>query len=98
MNPYRVLGIPEETGDDDAIRNAWLEGVRRFPPEKEPERFARNREAYEMIRDRESRFRLVTFGDRRLQDDTDALVDLFPAERNHAGPALWLAVIRGGAR
>ena len=98
MNPYRVLGIPEDTDDDDAIRNAWLEGVRRFPPEKEPERFARNREAYEMIRDRESRFRLWTFGDRRLQDDTGALVDLFPSERNHAGPALWLAVIRGGAR
>ena len=98
MNPYRVLGIAEDTDDDDAIRNAWLEGVRRFPPEKEPERFARNREAYEMIRDRESRFRLWTFGDPRLQDDTDALVDLFPAERNHAGPALWLAVIRAGAR
>lgn len=98
MNPYRVLGIPEDTADDDAIRNAWLEGVRRFPPEKEPERFARNREAYEMIRDRESRFRLWTFGDPRLLHDTDALVDLFPAERNYAGPALWLAVTRGGAR
>jgi curved DNA-binding protein CbpA len=98
MNPYLVLGIPEETNDDDVIRNAWLEGVRRFPPEKEPERFARNREAYEMIRDREARFRLWTFGDRRLSDNTDALVDLFPAERAHAGPAPWLAVIRGGTR
>ena len=64
----------------------------------EPERFARIREAYEMIRDRESRFRLWTFGDPRLQNDTDALVDLFPAERNHAGPALWLNVTRGGSR
>jgi len=98
MNPYRVLGIPEDTADDDAIRNAWLEGVRRFPPEKEPERFARIREAYEMIRDRESRFRLWTFGDPRLRDDVEALIDLFPAERNHAGSAPWLAVIRGGSR
>ena len=57
MNPYRVLGIPEEIEDDEAIRNAWLEGVRRFPPEKAPEQFARIRESYEMIRDRESRFR-----------------------------------------
>jgi DnaJ-class molecular chaperone len=98
MNPYLVLGIPEDTDDDDVIRNAWLEGVRRFPPEKEPERFARNRQAYEMIRDREARFRLWTFGDRRLGDNPDALVDLFPAERIHAGPAPWLAVIRGGTR
>jgi DnaJ-class molecular chaperone len=97
MNPYRELGIAEDIEDDDAIRNAWLEAVRRFPPEKEPEKFARIRQAYELIRDREARFRLRTFGDPRLRN-TDALIDFFPAERNHAGPALWLAVIRGGAR
>lgn len=97
MNPYRVLGLAEDIEDDEAIRSAWLDGVRRFPPETHAEQFARNREAYEMIRDRESRFRLWTFGDPRLRN-TDALVDFFPAERNHAGPAPWLAVIRGGTR
>ncbi len=97
MNPYRVLGISEESDDDDAIRKAWLDGVRRFPPEKDPEQFALVREAYEMIRDRESRFRLQTFGDRRLRI-TSAIVDLFPSGRNHAGSAPWLAVIRGGTR
>jgi curved DNA-binding protein CbpA len=96
MNPYRVLGIAEETDDDEAVRKAWLESVRRFPPE-EPEQFARVREAYEMIRDRESRFHLRTFGDRRMQN-LNALVDFFPMERNHACSALWLAVISGGAR
>ena len=95
MNPYRVLGVAEEIEDDDAIRKAWLEGVRRFPPEKEPEQFARIREAYEMIRDRESRFRLRTFGASRLRN-VDALIDFFPKDRNYAGPALWLAVTRGG--
>lgn len=97
MNPYAELGIAEETNDDDAIRSAWLEAVRRFPPEKAPEKFARIREAYESIRDREARFRLWTFGDPRLRTP-GALMDFFPVERNHAGPALWLAVIRGGAR
>ncbi len=101
MNPYRELGIADDTGDDtdndDAIRNAWLDAVRRFPPEKEPEKFARIREAYELVRDREARFRLRMFGDPRLRN-LDALIDFFPAERKHAGPALWLAVIRGGAR
>lgn len=97
MNPYRLLGIPEDVEDDEAIRNAWLDGVRRFPPEKEPEQFARIREAYELIRDRESRFRLRTFGDPRFRN-TEALVDLFPADRNHAGPGPWLAVTRGGTR
>lgn len=95
MNPYQLLGIPDDTDDDEAIRSAWLEAVRRFPPEEHPERFARIREAFELIRDRESRYRLRMFGDPRLHD-ADALLELFPAERNHAGPALWLAVIRGG--
>jgi len=97
MNPYSLLGIAEAIEDDEAVRNAWLEAVRRFPPEKAPEQFARIREAYEMIRDRESRFRLRMFGDARLRN-TDRLVDFFPADRNHAGPGPWLAVIRGGTR
>ena len=96
MNPYQLLGIPEETEDDEVVRNAWLDAVRRFPPEEHSEQFARIREAYEMIRDREARYRLRMFGDPRLRN-LDALIDLFPAERNHAGAALWLAVIRGGA-
>ena len=97
MNPYQLLGIPDDTDDDETIRTAWLEAVRRFPPEQHAERFARIREAYEMIRDRESRYRLRTFGDPRFRD-AGAFLDLFPAERNHAGPALWLAVTRGGSR
>ena len=97
MNPYRLLGIPDDTDDDEAIRNAWLEAVRRFPPEQHGDRFARIREAYERIRDREARFRLRMFGDPLLRED-DALLELFPPERNHAGAALWLAAIRGGTR
>jgi DnaJ-class molecular chaperone len=95
MNPYQLLGIADDTDDDETIRNAWLEAVKRFPPEDHAERFARIREAYEMIRDRESRYRLHMFGDPRLRD-AGALLELFPTARNHAGAALWLAVIRGG--
>lgn len=95
MNPHHLLGIAEETEDDETIRKAWLDAVRRYPPDEHSEQFARIREAYEMIRDRESRYRLRTFGDPRLRI-IDALIGLFPAERNHAGAAPWLAVIRGG--
>ena len=97
MNPYGVLDLPDDTDDDETIRSAWLEAVRRFPPEQHPARFAKIREAYERIRDRESRYALRTFGDPRLSDG-DALSALLPTERNHAGAALWLAVIRGGTR
>jgi curved DNA-binding protein CbpA len=97
MNPYQLLGIPDDTEDDPAIHNAWLDAVRRFPPDKHSEQFARIREAYEMIRDRESRYRLRTFGDPRLRN-IGALIGFFPVIRNHAGAALWLAVTRGGSR
>ncbi|MGH7485947.1 MAG: J domain-containing protein [bacterium] len=97
MNPYLLLGIPENMEDDDAIHNAWLDAVRRFPPDQHSEQFTRIREAYEMIRDRESRFRLRTFGDRRLRD-IGALIGFFPVARNHAGAALWLATTRRGTR
>ena len=49
-DPYEVLGLARGAGDDE-IRRRYLELVRRFPPEREPERFARIREAYDQLRD-----------------------------------------------
>jgi len=53
-DPYQVLGLPPESGDD-AIRRRYLELVRQFPPERHPERFAAVRQAYETLRDLDAR-------------------------------------------
>ncbi|MDY0165954.1 MAG: J domain-containing protein [Thermoguttaceae bacterium] len=49
-DPYEVLGL-EHTADTEAIRRRYLELVRRHSPEREPERFAAVREAYDALRD-----------------------------------------------
>jgi DnaJ-class molecular chaperone len=50
INPYEVLGVgPESTADE--IRQRYLALVREFPPEREPQRFAQIREAYDQLRD-----------------------------------------------
>ena len=50
-DPYEVLGL-EHSADTEAIRSRYLELVRRHSPEREPERFAAIREAYDALRDR----------------------------------------------
>jgi preprotein translocase subunit Sec63 len=49
-DPYEVLGVARDA-DDQAIRMRYLELVRQHPPEREPERFAEVREAYDRLRD-----------------------------------------------
>ena len=50
INPYEVLGVgPEATPDE--IRQRYLALVREFPPEREPQRFAQIRAAYDQLRD-----------------------------------------------
>lgn len=49
-DPYRVLGVARAHADDGAIRAAYLDGLRRHPPERDPEGFQRLRNAYEQIR------------------------------------------------
>ena len=49
-NPYYVLGLGHDA-DAVAIRARYLELVRRFPPEREPQRFGEIRAAYEQLRD-----------------------------------------------
>lgn len=53
-DPYLVLGVTPDA-DDESIRRAWLDAVRRFPPERHPERFEAARAAYERIDTRRHR-------------------------------------------
>jgi curved DNA-binding protein CbpA len=60
MNPYDLLGVAPDD-DDLAVRNAYLEAVRRFPPEHCPEQFSAVNEAYQTIKDEDSRLRYLLF-------------------------------------
>ncbi len=60
MNPYDILGVTPDT-DDETVRNAYLEAIRHCPPERDPERFATLNEAYQTLKDEESRRRYDLF-------------------------------------
>lgn len=49
-DPYQILGV-SHADDEAAVRARYLELVRQFPPDREPERFAEIREAYDLVRD-----------------------------------------------
>jgi curved DNA-binding protein CbpA len=49
-NPYEVLGLAADA-TDDTIRRRYLELVRQHSPERDPEKFAQIRAAYEHLRD-----------------------------------------------
>jgi curved DNA-binding protein CbpA len=55
-NPFAVLGVAE-TAADDAIKKAYLQRVREYPPERNPERFQAIRAAYEAVKTRRDRLR-----------------------------------------
>lgn len=72
-DPYSVLGVPEDA-DDDVIRARYLELIRTFPPEQNPEKFSDVRVAYEKLRDLDSRvrYRLFELG---KQDSLDSIAE-----------------------
>src|SRR5947208_1022643 len=72
-DPYQVLGLPADS-DDEAIRRRYLELVRQFPPERHPERFAAVRQAYESLRDLNTRLRHRLFEAGR-NDSVDAIIE-----------------------
>ena len=49
-NPYQVLGVGVDAGEEE-IRQRYLTLVRQFPPDQQPEQFARVRAAYDELRD-----------------------------------------------
>ena len=55
-DPLAVLGLSPDS-DDEAIRRRYLELVRQHSPERDPKRFATIRQAYDSLRDLDTRLR-----------------------------------------
>src|ERR1700678_2741802 len=72
-DPYEVLGLTTDS-DDDTIRRRYLELVRQFPPEHQPQKFAAVRAAYEELRDLNTRVRYRLF-EAGKKDTNDALIE-----------------------
>jgi curved DNA-binding protein CbpA len=72
-DPYEVLGLPGDA-DDETIRNRYLELVRQYSPEHNPERFAAVRSAYESLRDLDTRLRHRLFESGK-RDTVEAILE-----------------------
>lgn len=59
-DPYAVLGLSRNATEAE-IKRAYLELVRRYPPERHPEEFKKIRAAYDRLKDRAERARLDLF-------------------------------------
>lgn len=87
-----LLGVEVGAGDE-ALRAAYLEQVRRHPPDREPESFERIRDAYERLRDPALRARQVLAGpDPGLP--LPCLLDEHAPSRAFVGPGPWLDVLK----
>ena len=49
-DPLAVLGLPRDAGED-AVRQRYLELVKRYPPQGDPERFREIQAAYQAAKD-----------------------------------------------
>ncbi len=72
---YLTLGLLPDASDGD-IRNSYLQLVKKYTPEKEPERFRQITEAYEAIKDKQNRVKGKIFGGLTAQDYEEALLSL----------------------
>jgi len=59
-DPYLILGL-SAGADDDAVERAYHDGIKRCPPERDAERFAALRAAYEQLRTRRDRLAYELF-------------------------------------
>ena len=59
-DPYLILGVAADA-DDAAIEAAYLAGIRRYPPELNPDQFEALRGAFEKIRTRRDRLTYELF-------------------------------------
>jgi len=93
-DPYAVLDLPPDS-DDDTIRRRYLELVRQFSPEHHPEKFAAVRQAYESLRDLNTRLRYRLF-EAGNKESVDALIEEVTCRSSRRRMSLetFLALVR----
>lgn len=77
MTPYDVLGVSTQA-DDAEVRTAYLALVRRHPPERDAKLFSEINQAYQKLKDQDSRLRYLLFDTTPgLQTPADSLKEAF---------------------
>ncbi len=90
---YLILGLTEDA-DDDAVETAYLEGIKRCPPERDAQRFEALRAAYETLRTHRDRLAYALFDTspptpEDLLDKADRV-----GEPRRPNPELFAALLR----
>jgi curved DNA-binding protein CbpA len=95
-DPYQVLGIARGA-DDAAVRAAYLAAVRRHPPERDAERFAAVRRAFDAVSTVRLRLEYELFN--QEAPTLEGLLHLLQADASARRPdtASLLRVLKGGA-
>ncbi len=72
--PFEILDTPEDS-DDKSIKKAYLQMVKRYPPERFPAEFQRVRAAYERVKTLKDRIRFAVF-DTTLPEVEELILDI----------------------
>ena len=93
--PYIALNVPENASNEQ-IRLAYLNGIRKHPPETHPAEFQQIRDAYEAVKDDIARARLRLFGMPGNARNRN-LAELAPpaaSPRRKLGVEIWMTINR----
>jgi len=81
-DPYAILGLDPAACSDDIVRAAYLDRIRRFPPEQAPEEFRLISEAYERLKTHNQRMHYHLFdNDPGAQSPCDCLRETASSDR-----------------
>jgi hypothetical protein len=92
MGPNEILGVGANAGEEE-IRNAYLNKVKEFPPDRSPEEFERIRDAYDTLRDPRKRARAM-FVSAGSGAPLVSLIEGRRMRRIFAGPQPWREVLK----
>ncbi len=93
-DPIEVLGVATDAGEEE-IRRRYLELVRQFPPDRDPERFARIRHAYDQLRDPVARLQQKLFSVRSNETLDPVIRDVKSRLRSARIPTQTLLSLAG---
>ena len=78
---------------DQELRAAYLRKVQQHPPDRDPDLFEKIRDAYEQLRNPDTRARLV-LQDSDFAPTLESMLDGLAQQRPYVGSQLWIDLLK----
>lgn len=85
LNPFKIFGTEPGSYSNESLKTTYLELIKKFPPEKHPEKFEEIRSSYNILKNAQSPYDVLSIAPLKMVNSIKAKEELLKMMETRLG-------------